>query len=262
MSATQLIKKAGGISDIVEDTSPQLGGDLSLNGNNIDFPTVSNISDCKDEDTMSSNSATMLATQQSIKAYVDRQDACVMQMGGRISGDAASTSVYWYYPYGYAYSPAYYNWQYYLLKSGISDDPNDTSIAIPSSWGSNMGYKYFQWTMPFAATVTDWSCIVSPANSSSYQGYQCVCAIAQSRPVDQDYTNDVVISQIGASQATDYFDSYKDLEVVGQTGLSVDVGVGDVIFPLTRRCYNNRSGSGSTSNEYHTVAYTIAFRRQ
>ena len=70
MSRTQLIKKAG-IAEIVEDTSPQLGGDLSLNGNNIDFPTTPNISDCKDEDAMDSNSATMLATQQSIKAYAD-----------------------------------------------------------------------------------------------------------------------------------------------------------------------------------------------
>lgn len=60
-----------GISDIVEDTTPQLGGDLDLNGNNIDFPTTANISDCLDEDDMSSDSATALATQQSIKAYVD-----------------------------------------------------------------------------------------------------------------------------------------------------------------------------------------------
>ena len=60
-----------GIDDIVEDTTPQLGGDLDLNGNNIDFPTTANISDCLDEDTMSSDSATKLATQQSIKAYAD-----------------------------------------------------------------------------------------------------------------------------------------------------------------------------------------------
>jgi len=58
---------------IVEDTTPQLGGDLDLNGNNLDFPTTVNISDCLDEDNMVSNSATALATQQSIKAYVDSQ---------------------------------------------------------------------------------------------------------------------------------------------------------------------------------------------
>jgi hypothetical protein len=59
------------LSNIVEDTTPQLGGDLDLNGKNIDFPTTANISDCLDEDNMVSNSATKLATQQSIKAYAD-----------------------------------------------------------------------------------------------------------------------------------------------------------------------------------------------
>ena len=66
-----MIGGGGGISDVADDTTPQLGGDLDLNGKNIDFPTTPNISDCLDEDTMVSDSATMLATQQSIKAYVD-----------------------------------------------------------------------------------------------------------------------------------------------------------------------------------------------
>ena len=60
-----------GIGSMADDTTPQLGGDLDLNGNSIDFPTTPNISDVLDEDTMSSDSATKLATQQSIKAYVD-----------------------------------------------------------------------------------------------------------------------------------------------------------------------------------------------
>ncbi len=59
------------ISGLVEDKTPQLGGDLDLNGKNIDFPTTADISDCLDEDDMTSDSATMLATQQSIKAYAD-----------------------------------------------------------------------------------------------------------------------------------------------------------------------------------------------
>jgi hypothetical protein len=63
------------IKDIVSDTTPQLGGDLDLNGNNIDFPTTANISDCLDEDNMSTDSATALATQQSIKAYADTKSA-------------------------------------------------------------------------------------------------------------------------------------------------------------------------------------------
>ncbi len=62
---------SAGISNVVEDTTPELGGDLSLNGHNLDFPTTANISDVLDEDNMVSNSATKLSTQQSIKAYVD-----------------------------------------------------------------------------------------------------------------------------------------------------------------------------------------------
>lgn len=62
---------SSGLSDLVDDTTPQLGGDLDLNGNNIDFPTTANISDCLDDDTMATASATTLATSESIKAYVD-----------------------------------------------------------------------------------------------------------------------------------------------------------------------------------------------
>jgi hypothetical protein len=66
---------AGAINNIVEDTTPQLGGDLDMNGKGIDFPTTANITDVLDEDTMASDSATKLATQQSIKAYVDSKIA-------------------------------------------------------------------------------------------------------------------------------------------------------------------------------------------
>jgi len=79
--------QVGGFSSLVDDTSPQLGGDLDLNSQNLDFPTTSNISDCLDEDSMSSDSATKLATQQSIKAYADTKLAAVVddtspQLGG------------------------------------------------------------------------------------------------------------------------------------------------------------------------------------
>ena len=95
----------GGLADIVDDLTPQLGGDLDLNGNQITSPDGTDqidipngtidlktnsssraditdsglrlgganarVTTILDEDTMSSNSATALATQQSIKAYVD-----------------------------------------------------------------------------------------------------------------------------------------------------------------------------------------------
>ena len=59
------------LANVVEDLTPQLGGDLDLNGKNIDFPTTANISDCLDDDTMATASAVKLATSESIKAYVD-----------------------------------------------------------------------------------------------------------------------------------------------------------------------------------------------
>ena len=65
------ITGGGGLGNVVEDTTPQLGGDLDMNGNSIDFPSTANISDVLDEDNMASDSATKLATQQSIQAYVD-----------------------------------------------------------------------------------------------------------------------------------------------------------------------------------------------
>jgi len=68
---TDLLNRPDYMLDLVDDVSPQLGGDLVLNGMNISFPTINNISDCLDEDLMNSNSATALATQQSIKSYVD-----------------------------------------------------------------------------------------------------------------------------------------------------------------------------------------------
>ena len=58
-------------------SSLSVGGDVDVDGT-IEFDALSGtgsvtITDIKDEDNMASNSATMLATQQSIKAYVDAQ---------------------------------------------------------------------------------------------------------------------------------------------------------------------------------------------
>jgi hypothetical protein len=58
-------------TELSQDASPQLGGDLDLNGHAIDFPTTANITDCLDEDNMISDSNTKICTQQSIKKYVD-----------------------------------------------------------------------------------------------------------------------------------------------------------------------------------------------
>lgn len=97
--------QGAGLAAVVDDTTPQLGGDLDMNGNQITSPDGTDLIDIPngsidlqtastsrlditdsgvrlgaanarvttilDEDTMSSDSATALATQQSIKAYVD-----------------------------------------------------------------------------------------------------------------------------------------------------------------------------------------------
>lgn len=81
---------------VVDDTTPQLGGDLDLNGKNLDFPTTANISDVKDEDNMASDSATMLATQQSIKAYMDASGGSPFVSYGVASSTAANASSYAY----------------------------------------------------------------------------------------------------------------------------------------------------------------------
>lgn len=69
------------MQDLVDDTTPQLGGNLDVNNQVITFPSHS-IVDVLDEDDMSSNNPEVLATQQSIKAYVDflkaQQDSALM----------------------------------------------------------------------------------------------------------------------------------------------------------------------------------------
>ncbi|MBT5303819.1 MAG: hypothetical protein HOL31_01915 [Candidatus Scalindua sp.] len=63
--------QGGGLADIVDDTTPQLGGNLDVNSNGITWPSAITVTDVLDEDAMGSDSAVKLATQQSIKKYVD-----------------------------------------------------------------------------------------------------------------------------------------------------------------------------------------------
>jgi len=57
------------IKELSGDSTPQLGGDLDLNGNAFDFPTATNISDTVTD--LNSASTTSLATSKSIKDYID-----------------------------------------------------------------------------------------------------------------------------------------------------------------------------------------------
>ena len=85
------VAMAGGLANVIEDITPQLGGNLDLNGFNIDFPSVANISDVKDEDDMFSDSATMLATQRSIKKYVDNSTQTLFEID--INGDLQPVTI-------------------------------------------------------------------------------------------------------------------------------------------------------------------------
>lgn len=69
---------AGGISDIVEDLTPQLGGDLDCQDKAIsDIKSIAfndgdkTITEVKDEDDIASNSDVMIVTQQGVKVYAD-----------------------------------------------------------------------------------------------------------------------------------------------------------------------------------------------
>ncbi len=62
----------GGMDELVDDTSPVLGGDLDTNSKNIVFPTGNLCDDMIDDDTFSTGvDSTSIASSESIKAYVD-----------------------------------------------------------------------------------------------------------------------------------------------------------------------------------------------
>jgi hypothetical protein len=92
------------LQDVVEDTTPQLGGDLDLNGNNItgtgniaitgslNLNSNTAVTGFVDEDNMVSDSATLVPTQQSVKAYVDNS---ISASGGAldIDGDSGTGTI-------------------------------------------------------------------------------------------------------------------------------------------------------------------------
>jgi hypothetical protein len=126
------LSTTAGLGNVVEDTTPQLGGDLDLNGNQITSPdgtdlinipngTVdiqtnsssridvtdsgvrlgganARVTTVLDEDNMSSDSATSLATQQSIKAYADTKIAALLedttpQLGGDLDTNSNNIQI-------------------------------------------------------------------------------------------------------------------------------------------------------------------------
>lgn len=95
-AATKKYVDDNSINNIVEDITPQLGADLDLNGKNIDFPSTANVSDVKDEDNMASDSATMLATQQSIKAFGEGLVTIIGVAGTKVA-DITEVDTNWHF---------------------------------------------------------------------------------------------------------------------------------------------------------------------
>ena len=189
----------GGISNVVEDTSPQLGGDLDLNGNNLDFPTTANISDCLDEDNMSSNSATKICTQQSIKAYVDSQ--------AHYTGVAYSSTVIKVYPTAFCV-----NDDYARTPNMIEDDTTDT-LGFRVGHSNEEAYAFVPIPAGYSAThvqvhASASTSLAANCRSYNYQTGATVNLEAFALNTNQDITDvngdslDLVIKYMGVSAAT------------------------------------------------------------
>lgn len=155
------------LASLFDDKNPKLGADLNLGGKSIDFPTTANISDCLDEDDMSSDSATMLATQQSIKAYVDTNAkdlefvstaaitaATTIVVTGLAAGydyiiqleafvptdDAETLWMRWSDDGGVSYEAGAADYEWALSQAGTgSNDPSDAQIDMAVIFGDDAG---------------------------------------------------------------------------------------------------------------------------
>lgn len=128
-----------------------VGGNFGLNGN---AGVV--VTDIKDEDTMSSNSATALATQQSIKAYVDNE---IANVGGVNSGYVNTSAISlggFQYPSS-ATSPINYTFNtpgnYIVVTLNFTanlnadgDEENSGSVTVALEYSLNGGTSYSTFT--------------------------------------------------------------------------------------------------------------------
>lgn len=146
------VAQTGG--DLVDDATPQLGGDLDLNSKNIDFPTTANVSDVKDEDNFASDSATMLATQQSIKAYVDANAAAT---GASVKGVLSGLDV--------TYSADHFT----RITSGVYSDHTGTKRTVSAqdiACGTNTSdFEYIY--IEYDSGTTIYASTTEPTRNSS-----------------------------------------------------------------------------------------------
>ena len=205
----------GGLTDIVDDLTPQLGGDLDLNGNQITSPDGTDLIDIPngsidlqtastsrldisdtgvrlgganarvttilDEDTMTSDSATALATQQSIKAYVDANAGGKLVLLQSNTSSASAIS-----EFNGLFSSAYdmYVFEFFnvlpatdgvqlLCQVGTGGTP--TYITANYKWNSFVGvsasgYQNFQATGASAANLTPTSSYLIDNATSGVNG--------------------------------------------------------------------------------------------
>ena len=190
----------GGLSNVVEDTTPQLGGDLDLNGNNLDFPTTANISDCLDEDNMASDSATKICTQQSIKAYVDAHT--------HFGGIAYSGTLVKVYPTAWRV-----NDDYGRVPNIIEDDTSDT-LGMRVASTHEEGYAFVPIPTGYKATHVQVHASASTSNGAMCKTFNYTTGATTDletfdlntneniTDVTASTTNDLVIKYMGLSTAT------------------------------------------------------------
>ena len=228
------ISTGSGISDIVEDTSPQLGGDLDLNSNSIDFPTTANISDCKDEDDMASNSATMLATQQSIKAYVDANAGGETSFFIPFGGYTATSTVNYYYIRNHG--GGYYYWGQNL--------------------GNSLGSENKTYTVRSASYVAVQDCTIVKAYGYVWaNGHteDCDIHIIKSGTISQaENSTTVTLTDIGNTSLTMASSGYPQAFTVSITG-DDEVDETQVIIVSVRRT------SGSSGTKQFQLNGTLEF---
>ena len=154
----------GGGGDVVSDTTPQLGGNLDVNGFGVTSPDTTDkilipngtinlqtnsvsrvditdsglrmgganarVTTILDQDTMSSNSDTALATQQSIKAYVDANASALVKISAVTPTGVASV----------AFTGLSGTYKHYKLIGTVTPATDGVNLCLRTS--SNNGSSY------------------------------------------------------------------------------------------------------------------------
>lgn len=254
---------AGYITSVADDTSPQLGGTLNPNGNSIigtssfligltaegssdntvtirsrnvgglgagilwldaDEMKVSNV--FKDEDNMLSNSDTAMASQQSIKAYVDSKSQLAFNIPFYFGG---STTVRTYFRD--ADDPSQmYNWNAY---------DSEGSTTVGNTITINLGNLMGGWNVPY-------DCVLESAQWTSYQMVATIGSASM-----QIWTSAPSYSTGNATlRANSTIFSNRSYLTTEQT-MSVSLSKGDLIIPAFR--YH----SGTLPRWYGTLTIVI-----